>query len=297
MESIINNIVAENPGGIANRIKCLISMWRICDKYNKKLYLNWELNHTCGAEFNRLFENEFNLISTEELKELKDSRGSQTWKFLPLPEDKIKDMDFAFEGLPEDTKKIILSYLNKLTPIKVIRNIVENFSNAYNVKNLVGVHIRRDDFKMRGKNDSDVASDELFIERMNELIQEDNNTKFLLCTDSQEVEDKFINEFPNKIIVYKKKNRDRTSKITTQQGLIDMLLLSKTKHIIGTYMSTFNELAWWFGGCKVKVDIIKDEKLYEEYTNRNNKLDKSIIRKLKQLIFKLFKKIRIFKRR
>ena len=39
-------------------------------------------------------------------------------------------------------------------------------------------------------------------------------------------------------------------------AMIDLLLLSKNNTLIGTYITTFTELAWWFNGCKSKVIIL-----------------------------------------
>ena len=36
---------------------------------------------------------------------------------------------------------------------------------------------------------------------------------------------------------------------------IEILLLSKNKVLIGSPMSTFTEVAWWFSGCKSEVKI------------------------------------------
>lgn len=40
-------------------------------------------------------------------------------------------------------------------------------------------------------------------------------------------------------------------------GFIDCLLLSKCNTIIGTWGSTFTEVAWWLGRCKSNVIIPK----------------------------------------
>lgn len=308
MTGKITHLVAANPGGIANRIKCLVSLWRLADKYNKKVSLYWIRNHTCGAEFNKLFENKVEVVSKEELED--DEQGIyrvfQTWRFLTLkdevpdnfaevhPNKRRNNIDLEFHRIPLDVRKSILFYLHQLKPTKVITSIVDKFVSENGVKNLVGVHIRRDDFVMKGNDEkTDVSSDDKFIDKMYEVLIEDMTTKFLLCTDSQETQDKFKEEFGDRIIIYPKKNRDRTTTLNTQQGLVDLLLLSKTKHIIGTYHSTFNEVAWWLGDCKAKVDIIVDKKLNKEFIEKKNKLEKSKKLKLKRYIIN---KTRIFKR-
>ncbi len=304
-------IISANPGGISNRIKCLVSMWRICDNTNGELYLHWIKNHTCGANFSDLFENKFEEISAEEIRILSKEEYtlSETFRFVPIgneipdnfakvfPTERGNNIDFEFERIPQEVCENILVYLKKLKPIRTIRYIVDHFVKKYNVKELVGVHVRRDDFQTGKERLGYVSSDDKFFEKMKELLNENPSTKFLLCTDSQETEDKFVKEFGDKIIIYKKRNRDRTTILNTQQGLIDLLLLSKTKHIIGTYRSTFNEMAWWFGGCKAKVDIIIDEDLKKVYKENEKRLKKSKLLKLKRVAYKILTKFRIFKKK
>ena len=41
----------------------------------------------------------------------------------------------------------------------------------------------------------------------------------------------------------------------TQLSLIELYLLSKGKHMIGSYLSTYCEVAWYLGGCEATVFI------------------------------------------
>ena len=41
----------------------------------------------------------------------------------------------------------------------------------------------------------------------------------------------------------------------TTDAFIELLILSKCSKIIGTYLSTFDEIAWWMGGCRSEVII------------------------------------------
>jgi len=302
------NLIAANPGGISNRLKCLISMLRISERYNSKLYMHWIRNAQCGAEFHRLFDNEFNMISKEELDKIEDKKITQTYRFITFPEE-IEDgfakvyptkrgnnIDFEFNRIPMSVRGNIISYLERLKPIPIIKSVVEKFVVKHDVENLVGVHIRRGDFLDGKEGLGKVSSDNKFILRMKELLKDDPSTKFLLCTDCKETEDEFQELFKDKIIIYKKERRERTSRLATQQSLVDLLLLSKTNHIIGTYRSTFNEMAWWLGGCKAKVDIIIDNELNEQYEIKKEKMSRSKYLKLKKLAYKLLCKVRLFKK-
>ncbi len=315
-------IIAMNLGGISNRIKCLISMWRSGDLYNRELILEWRENHTCGCKFKDLFENEVKEISKEELKKIsgkdlqifegdfltiKDSSkkyiATGTWRFLLTPKEleensflkeehelNEKGLDFNFFNIPKKIKKEILKYLKKLKPLKSIQKEIDNFQRKNNLKEMIGVHIRRGDFSDRPTSPGKVSSNEKFIKRMNELLKENPKIKFFLCTDSKEVEEKIQKEFPDKIFKYPKTSFTRTDVRATQEGLIDLLLLSKTKHILGTYRSTFTEMAWWFGECKPKMEIIIDTKKQKEYFENVEKSKKEIIPKIKRIILKLMGK-------
>ena len=301
------NIIAANPGGLSNRIKCLISMWRISEKSDIEMYLYWNQNDRCGAEFHKLFENDFNIISEEELENMENKVVSETHRLIVLgdeipdgfakvfPTPRGNNIDFEFNRIPNDVRINICNYLNELKPIEIIRSIVNNFATKNDVENLVGIHIRRGDFLDGKEGLGKVSSDDKFIKKMKELLIDEPSTKFFLCTDCQFTEDKFKEIFKDKIIIYPKKKRDRQSTIATQQGLVDLLLLARTKHIIGTYRSTYNEVAWYLGNCKAKVTIIIDDDLNRQYENKKDKMRKSKYLKLKKFIYDITQKFRMFK--
>ena len=272
-------------------------------------------NNTCGANFSDLFKNNFNELTPKELKKVNKKEVilygadileisdppqkyllSDTSRFLCFPgeirnnfaktfsDPKGNHLDFEFERIPKNLRKKILSHLNKIKPIKPIQNEVDRFTKKHNIKDVVGVHVRRDDFSVGVDELGKVSTDTKFFDKMDEILKEKPDTKFLLCTDCQKTENKFSNKYSGKIITFQKKNRDRTSVINTQEGLIDLLLLSKTKQSLGTYGSTFSELAWWFGGCKSKIYMIKDDVLEEKYRFKKQKLEKSIYMKFKRFI-------------
>ena len=64
--------------------------------------------------------------------------------------------------------------------------------------------------------------------------------------------------YGDRVITYPKRTKfgDRKTVKGMQDIMIDFLLSSKNKVIIGDKLSTFTELSWWFGGCKAKVITI-----------------------------------------
>ena len=83
------------------------------------------------------------------------------------------------------------------------------------------------------------------------------NSNFYVTADTSLMVEKLKDRYGDRII-YRPTLVDlgyRNSKEGIVDAMIDLLLLSKNDVLIGTYMSTFTELAWWFNGCKSKVII------------------------------------------
>ena len=55
------------------------------------------------------------------------------------------------------------------------------------------------------------------------------------------------------------RDTEREASWTGPEGIIedfiDMLLLSRTERMFASYLSTFGEAAWWFGGAQARVDV------------------------------------------
>jgi len=280
-------IVCTTKAGLGNRIKGLVSAIRIGRRYGRKILLYWPVNFSCGCEFEDLFENKFEKIDDAKLKEIPGINQEEylehleysknpveylmlkTWKFISLPGEAV-DLDFAYKGVKEEVKQEVLSLLNELVPIKEIRDKINGFLAGDKIDEMVGVHIRRGDTRFSVEGKAQISSEDKFIKRMKEF----ENERFFLSTDSEETEKRLKEEFGDRVIVFPKGTRDREEKTALQEALIDMLLLGKTKHILGSYLSTFTEIAWWFGDCKAKVEIVGGEEATEDLKNRSKIITK-----------------------
>src|SRR3989344_167349 len=291
-------IIASPAGdaGLCNRIKCIASVLRLADIARQKPLLHWPVSFTCGAGFSGLFESNAKAVKIREIsdKELgkirkdgnflecssyNDFAGNSkkysifsAWRFVLLPD----EIPAGYARIPQSLRKEFLKYIKKLAPAKGIRDTLGKFTKKYDFKNIVGVHARRTEFLLNADGRGSVSSDERFFERMRQIIEKNPKTRFFLATDSKETEQNFIREFGNKIIVFSGKNWDKSSKESIQHALIDLLLLAKTRHILGTYLSTFTEIAWWLGNCKAQIEIMgqKEDKQrvlerYKKITNQS----------------------------
>lgn len=276
-------IVCVNRAGIGNRLRGLVSAMRLCKKLDRKLLLFWENNKYLGCDFNDLFENKFNEVDEEFVKLISNQPYSKTyrdvleedfddheyiildtWKFVFLPGEIENDfnktyaskeganIDFEFDRIPMNLRLEILEELIELRISKDVLDKVKSFEDKHNLKKYNGMHIRRGDNKFTTDGREKVSSDEKFAK----IILDNPDEKFFVSSDSilSSICMKTIS--PDRIIYYPDEDKKRSTKESIQEALAAIILLSKTKYLYGSFLSTFTEMAWWFSGCKTEVDIV-----------------------------------------
>ena len=106
-----------------------------------------------------------------------------------------------------------------------------------------------------------VHDNQLFIDAIDKL---DESKKIFLCGDNKDVLKQIEDEFGDRIITHTQdrfnhphlaESGHNHSIQTNVDAMIDLMLLSRCDTIVGTYASTFAEVAWWLGQCKSRVII------------------------------------------
>ena len=114
---------------------------------------------------------------------------------------------------------------------------------------MIGVHVRRGDNLMSHK----YSPLDLFIKKMDENIGVDPSTTFYVSTDSNEVYETLKQIFGDKVYTAATvRSRDTLKGI--QSALLDFYCLSKCKKILGSYDSSFSEIAAKMG--KIPLEVI-----------------------------------------
>lgn len=111
---------------------------------------------------------------------------------------------------------------------------------------VVGVQIRRTDHKA---SISHSLSSE-FEKRMDMILEENPETDFFLATDDIEEEKRFRAKYGHKILTQGNKVWNRDTAEGMQTAVVDFLCLSKCRLILGSYNSTFGEVAAKYGGIE-----------------------------------------------
>ncbi len=296
--------VATCPAGLGNRIKCMISVLKRCDEDNyanqehcSSPFIYWPVNDACGCKFEELFSPATPLkeIGYSELQGVRvdakydDAYINKSWKF---KFNNVAEMDFKYHKLPQDWIIDFLPYAWRIKPKKDIEDAAWAFCNRYkesfDKNEVIGVHIRKGDFKGLYDGRENVSKEEDFMERMKCLLEVNPDYKFLLCTEDEETEERFKRRFDdNHIIHFPKRFRGRDNPLAVKEAFVDILLLSKCPIIIGTFLSTFTEIAWWLGNCRAQVVIPGTEdkeavaRVLDKLPQDGEWIHKKMIRKIK----------------
>lgn len=114
--------------------------------------------------------------------------------------------------------------------------------------NTIGMHIRRTDNTWSIQH----SPLELFTEQIEKEIDNDKDVKIFLATDSNETKSKLLHKYDRHIIT----RVDVSPRYTLKgeiDGLVDLLLLARTRKIYGSFCSSFSEIASHIGKCELKI--------------------------------------------
>ena len=136
-------------------------------------------------------------------------------------------------------------FLNRFVPVKSIREQIAQTVEAHG-QHTIGVHVRRTDHNLS------IASSptKAFIREMEQALLERPSTVFFLSTDDPSVEDEFRAQFGSKIVT-RQKRFERTSLQGMQDAVIDLYSLSRTSRILGSYWSSFSDVAARLGNISL----------------------------------------------
>ncbi len=263
-------IIASANWGLANRLKCLISAMRLAERYSRTLLLYWPKDGFVNCRFADLFENEFMEIGREELDKIKEYKDSDkvyqivsTWRLLTLPQDDIpnnfsrvypsltgKDIDCEYERIPFTVREQFLPYVRQLTPRREILEEVEEHSKNFN-DDTVSVSIR-------SWIECPPRQCLFDINNLYSVLDKINCSDFFVSCDSEEILEKIVGRYGRRVMFHRKYTYKKgdTERDSMRAGLCDLLLLSRNRRLFLSYLSTFSEMAWWFGGCKAKTELI-----------------------------------------
>lgn len=260
-------------GGLCNRMRAISTGIDIARQYKSKAKIYWNNCKGLKTDFTDLFKpidiEEVEFI--ENKKWLFDIRDTKTY-FLRLPILYTKYDMLSFNYAPflvKDPKREIHTLINTrkpkklliascyqlgdlndmdkiFVPIDEIQEKINEITNKFS-KHTIGVHIRRTDNTASMENSPLYA----FEQRMKEEIGKDSSTMFYLASDDEEVKRHFTNLYPGHVITF----FDDISRNTIEGmrfAVVDLFCLSKTNNIIGSYYSSYSQVASVLGNIPIE---------------------------------------------
>ncbi len=260
-------------GGLANRMRAINSLQKVTKADSLPYRIIWQ----CNSELNCPFEAIWRACPTVASTEKKDFRlllfklrhratGRALLQLLDnLHLVRLYDTD-EYERLRQDVQRGLLkqyryvvirtySVFTEDTSLEreffVLREDVRQMVDAACKdfdEETAGVHIRRTDNSWS----IEQSPVELFMHTMQTMIAENPKRNFYIATDDAELKQTLLQTFAGHSLSHDcPLNRD------TQQGIlsavVEMYTLSRTSFIIGSYYSSFSEMAAEIGGITLEV--------------------------------------------
>ena len=258
-------------GGLANRIRSIHSAISLCE--NDGLQIYWFKNQGLNCRFEHLFRPiplpHVTLKEANFRDKIFYDRPRRKNLYIPklyqklcfdacLYEDETKERALDYQAWKKKHHSVYLASYNPFypptkdlkdlfIPIEPIQNRIENVCSAYTAQT-IGIHIRRGDHDIAIRK----SPIELFIAEMEKEIEKEPLTNFYLATDSETEKAVLTRRFGSRIIT-SQNAASRNTADGIRDAVVDLYALSRTHKILGSFYSSFSEIAAQLGACKLKT--------------------------------------------
>ena len=250
--------------GLCNRLRSLLSAMRFAEKSGATLQLCWPVSPVVSCRFDELFT-----IRVEQADQPTGEARYFNWRLWVTPGElpagwarayPAQDVngcaiDFEYERIPAALQQEYAALIAKLAPRAEIEQRAAKITDAP----FVAVHVRDgSDWQAWGRA-TPLAN---FIAAMDRYPSE---TRFFVSAHTCATIDALQRRYPGRIISQPEKEYDEPTARRMQDTLVDLLCLARGTELIGTYGSTFSEMAWWLGGCSKRVTIVEGDRSRFKY--------------------------------
>jgi len=266
------SIVVKANGGLGNRMRVIASCIALSQRLRREVEVLWVNSYELNCDFNKLFLPVSGVSVTQmsylpkwnkvglSLRAKKLKRKYEDYD-IQLSDNEIMDLQNLKSDLVKlikDAKTVYIntcmnfygdsSFLSYLLPVPGILQQVQARLEKINAQSFYGVHIRRGDNE-RSKEKSPTIE---FVEKLKKLEKSEKNLKYYLSTDDRG-EAKILQKMIGPELHYFAAGLSRDKPRDIENALVDLLMLSKSDKIIGSYWSSFSEVAAQYGGIPLEV--------------------------------------------
>jgi len=268
-------LVLHAQHGLSNRLRAIASALAISHKTHRKFRLIWNLDDHVNAPFHELFSNDFDVWENIELAEF-SGENFDRYNYMDMEPGAIKNERIRAQStnhiyvrsayilnFPEVTEKDIHNALITLKPIDKIMNLMAHI----NVTGAIGVHVRNKDPKVEipglAENTYTGPAWELltkyrrmsgflpFATEMEFILAKDPNQKFFISSDTKELKQQIIDKFKDNTLHLDINGCEDRSVKCQQYAVADLWALGSTDRILGSFWSSYSEVAGILSAGKV----------------------------------------------
>lgn len=244
-------LIIQPIGGLCNRMRAINSARILAKKRGQSLKVIWNVNAELGCPFEALFEipDDFSVMNIR--SKWNPAKLFYQFSRRQLGNEEIRSVrtdgnlpDAFTASLPRrlyiatEEHFFVNHDYSCFVPTQEIQERIAGICRQFSSHN-IGVHIRRTD---NGPAISK-SSTQAFLSSMEKELALHPDTMFYLATDDMQEEAALRKAFPAKIISNETRNLSRDSIDGIKDALLDLMCLSRTDKIIGSYFSSFTDIA------------------------------------------------------
>jgi len=241
--------------GLSNRLRALLSTMRIADLNQIPFCLYWPKTIEVPCEFYSLFKMPVELVPEMQGDAIyidwrlwvHESELPEGWaKAYPAENVRGRAIDYEYHRIPLEIRQSYLKYIDQLAPLD---SLVQR-ADAICTGRFAAVHIRNSkDWAEWGRH----SPMDVFFQAMDRCHPD---TRFFVSAHLPEAITQLQQRYPGRILFQADKDYHETTSKRITDAMVDLLCLSRGEELIGSWGSTFTEMAWWFGRCRQNVTLV-----------------------------------------
>lgn len=253
--------VARQRGGLCNNLKCYLSASRMAARQDARVTTDCEDLLTLHR----------NLVVADPADRNTRPIDVHSWRLAVMPEDDLpagfarspesrgfadadpdgRNIDFEYQRIPPLLRRNYLDQLETLTPKSHLMEIVRTFAAERFGPDTVSMHLRTwlTDHWDRAPKRNARYYDEAAYRR---VIERHPDRTIFLSADNASHASRLVADYGDRLITW-----DTDASLSAvESAYINLRLLGSNGHIVGSRLSTFTEMAWWYTGCRATVTLL-----------------------------------------
>ncbi|WP_129677468.1 hypothetical protein [Candidatus Chloroploca sp. Khr17] len=263
-EPPLRTLMVASTAGLCNRLRVLLSGMALAEATGREFTMFWPRTKDCAAGFAELFANPWPVydVTDEEWANRRHTFSRERVRYNLLTTDVPQISLWTSHSLlmpqrfpaHKDLQHRMGELLALMQPIETIIARVEAFQTEAFRTRMIGVHLRRGDFRVFEPIIADNTA--TAMRAVDAYLAQAPDAGILLCTDdgalnqysgkavpTEGVRARFVQRYGERVVATTPRSLDRREPIAIHDALVDLWLLRQTDYFVGTVGSSFSGMA------------------------------------------------------